>query len=55
MKHFIINNDPTFFLTKYDFKGPKMAFRNIIFKVYLNLVYKNDKNDEITAFIDIFC
>jgi hypothetical protein len=24
-------SDPTFFLTKYDFKGPKMAFQNIIF------------------------
>jgi hypothetical protein len=25
-------SDPTFFLKKYDFKGPKMAFQNIIFK-----------------------
>jgi hypothetical protein len=24
-------SDPTFFLAKYDFKGPKMAFQNIIF------------------------
>jgi hypothetical protein len=24
--------DPTFFLKKYDFKGPKMAFQNIILK-----------------------
>jgi hypothetical protein len=26
---------------KYDFNGPKMAFQNIIFKEYLNLVHKN--------------
>jgi hypothetical protein len=25
-------SDPTFFLTKYDFIGPKMAFQNIVFK-----------------------
>jgi hypothetical protein len=25
-------SDPTFFLTKYDFNGPKKAFQNIIFK-----------------------
>jgi hypothetical protein len=43
--------DPTFFLTKYDFKGPKMAFLNIIFKEYLNLVYKNGQNYEITPFL----
>jgi hypothetical protein len=30
--------EPTFFLMKYDFKGPKMAFQNISFKEYLNLV-----------------
>jgi hypothetical protein len=24
--------DPAFFLKKYDFKGPKMAFQNRIFK-----------------------
>jgi hypothetical protein len=36
--------DPAFFLTKYDFKGPKMAFQNIIFKEYLNLVHKNGQN-----------
>jgi hypothetical protein len=45
-------SDPTFFLTKYDFKGPKMAFQNIIFKEYLNLVYKNVQNYEITSFFD---
>jgi hypothetical protein len=46
-----------FFLTKYDFKGPKMAFQNIIFKEYLNLVpvYKNDQYYEITPFFDGFC
>jgi hypothetical protein len=27
-------SDPTFFLKKYDFKGPEMAFQNIIFKEY---------------------
>jgi hypothetical protein len=31
-------SDPTFFLKKYYFKGPKMAFQNIILKEYLNLV-----------------
>jgi hypothetical protein len=31
-------SDPNFFLEKYDFKGPKMAFQNIILKQYLNLV-----------------
>jgi hypothetical protein len=25
-------SDPTFFPTKHDFKGPKMAFQNIFFK-----------------------
>jgi hypothetical protein len=30
-------SDPTFFLKKYDFKGPKMAFQNIIFKEYLHI------------------
>jgi hypothetical protein len=35
---------PTFFLTKYDFKGPKMEFQNIIFKEYLNLEYKIGQN-----------
>jgi hypothetical protein len=47
-------SDPTFFLMKYDFKGPKMAFQNIIFKEYLNLVYKNGQNFEITPFFDGF-
>jgi hypothetical protein len=52
-KLFIMDPDPTykkvpvsdlnFFLTKYDFKGPKMAFQNITFKEYLNLVYKNGR------------
>jgi hypothetical protein len=31
-------SDPTFFLKKYDFKGSKMTFKNIIVKEYLNLV-----------------
>jgi hypothetical protein len=31
-------SDSTFFLKKYDFKGPKMAFQNVIFTEYLNLV-----------------
>jgi hypothetical protein len=48
-------SDPTFFLTKYDFYGPKMAFQNIIFKEYLNLVNKNGQNFEITPFFDGIC
>jgi hypothetical protein len=48
-------SDPTFFLTKYDFKGPKIAFQNLIFNKYLNLVYKNGQNYEITPFFDGFC
>jgi hypothetical protein len=40
---------------KYDFKGPKMAFQNIIFKEYLNLVHKNGQSYEITPFFDGFC
>jgi hypothetical protein len=48
----VLVSDPTFFLKKCDFKGPKMAFQNIIFKEYLNLVYKNY---EITPFLDGFC
>jgi hypothetical protein len=47
-------SDPAFFLTKYDLKGPKMAFQNIIFKDYLNLVYKNGQNYEITPFLMVF-
>jgi hypothetical protein len=47
-------SDPTFFLTKYDFKGPKMAFQNIIFKEYLNLAYKNGQNYEIIPFLMVF-
>jgi hypothetical protein len=39
---------------KYDFKGPKIAFQNIIFKEYLNLIYKNGQNYEITPFFDGF-
>jgi hypothetical protein len=31
-------SDLAFFLKKYDFKGSKMTFQNIIFKEYLNLV-----------------
>jgi hypothetical protein len=31
-------SDPTFFLKKHYFNGPKMAFQNIIFEEYLNLV-----------------
>jgi hypothetical protein len=50
----VLVSDPTFFLTKYDFKCPKMAFQNIIFKEYLNLVYKNGQNYEITPFYG-FC
>jgi hypothetical protein len=42
-------SDPTFF--RPFFKGPKMAFQNIIFKEYLNSVYKNGQNDEITPFL----
>jgi hypothetical protein len=40
---------------KYDFKGPKMAFQNIIFKEILNLVHENGQNYEITPFFDGFC
>jgi hypothetical protein len=47
-------SDPTFFLTKYDFKGPKIASQNIIFKGYLNLIYKNGQNYEITPFLMVF-
>jgi hypothetical protein len=36
---------------KYDFKGPKMAFQNIIFKEYLNLVHENGQSYEITFFM----
>jgi hypothetical protein len=45
-------SDPTLFMKKYDFKGPKMAFQSIIFKEYLNLVYQNGQNYEITPFFD---
>jgi hypothetical protein len=31
-------SEPTFFLRKYYFKGPKMAFQDLISKEYLNLV-----------------
>jgi hypothetical protein len=31
-------SDPNFFLKKYDFKGLQMAFQNIIFKKFSNLV-----------------
>jgi hypothetical protein len=44
----------TFFLTKYDFKGLKMAFQNIIFREYLNLVYQKGHNYEITPFLTVF-
>jgi hypothetical protein len=41
---------------KYDFKGPKKAFKNIIFKEYLNLVvHKYGQSYEITPFFDGFC
>jgi hypothetical protein len=43
-------SEPTFFLVKYDLKGPEMAFQNMIFKEYLNLVHKNGQNYEITPF-----
>jgi hypothetical protein len=36
---------------KYDFKGLKMAFQNIIFKEYLNLVKKNGQSYEVTPFL----
>jgi hypothetical protein len=36
------------------FKGPKMAFQNIIFKESLNVVHKNGQNYEITPFYG-FC
>jgi hypothetical protein len=39
---------------KYDLKGPKMAFQNILFKEYLNLVHKNGQSYEITPFFDGF-
>jgi hypothetical protein len=47
-------SDPTFFMTKYDFEGPKMAFQNIIFKEFLNFEYKNGQNYEITPFLMVF-
>jgi hypothetical protein len=40
---------------KYDFKDPKTAFQNIIFKEYFNLAHKNGQNYEITPFFDGFC
>jgi hypothetical protein len=45
-------SDPTFFMKKYDFKGPKMAFKNIIFNEYLNLIYEIGQNYEMTPFSD---
>jgi hypothetical protein len=39
---------------KYDFKVLKMAFQNIIFKEYLNLVHKNGQSYEITPFLMVF-
>jgi hypothetical protein len=36
---------------KYDSKCPKMAFQNITFKEYLNLVHKNGQSYEITPFL----
>jgi hypothetical protein len=39
---------------KYDFKGPKMAFQNIIFKEYLSLGHKTGQSDEITPFLMVF-
>jgi hypothetical protein len=37
-------SDPTFSRKKYDFKCPKIAFKNTILKEYLNLVYENGQN-----------
>jgi hypothetical protein len=48
-------SDPTFFLKKYDFAFPKMAFQNIIFKEYFNEIYLNGQIYEITSFFDGFC
>jgi hypothetical protein len=39
---------------KYDFKGPKMSFQNLIFKEYLILVHKNGQSYEITPFFGWF-
>jgi hypothetical protein len=41
---------------KYDFKGPKMAFQNIIFKEYryLNLVHKMGKVMKLPLFLMVF-
>jgi hypothetical protein len=39
---------------KYDFKGPKMALQNKIFKEYLNVIHKNGLNYEITPFLMVF-
>jgi hypothetical protein len=47
-------SDPTFFLTKYDFKGLKMAFQNINVKEYLNLVYKIVKIMKLPLFLMVF-
>jgi hypothetical protein len=48
-------SDPTFFLKKNDFKGPKMAFQNLIFKECFNLVpMYNGQNYEITPFLMVF-
>jgi hypothetical protein len=47
-------SETTFFLMKYDFKGPKLAFQNIILKEYLNLVHKNGQNYEIIPFLCVY-
>jgi hypothetical protein len=39
---------------KYDFKGPKMAFQNIIFKEYLKCSTKNGQSYEVTPFLMVF-
>jgi hypothetical protein len=49
-------SDPTFFMKKYDFKGPKMAFQNIIFKEYpyLHLVPVYIKMMKLLLFLTVF-
>jgi hypothetical protein len=49
-------SEPTFFLMKYDFKGPKIAFQSTIFKEYFNLlpVHKNGQMYEITPLLMVF-
>jgi hypothetical protein len=47
-------SERTFFLLKYDFQDPKMAFQNIIFIEYLNLIQKMMKIMKLPLFLMVF-